>query len=141
MSAFHIDDLWHGSLGQLRRVLERGPLGRFDELDPADGGGFSFGCSVEPGVGHRVRAFEQRADHVEFLRRFVLMSPSQAAVVAIWVIHTYAFDLAESTPYLGISSAEKRSGKTRALELLAELVLRALPAVGISDAALFRVIA
>jgi len=59
------------------------------------------------------------------LRRFVVMTSSQARIVALWVIHTYVLDGADATPYLAITSAEKRSGKTRLLEVLELLVLRA----------------
>jgi hypothetical protein len=78
----------------------------------------------------------------EFVTRFVRM-PSPAAVVAVvlWVAHAHAIEVAESTPYLGIGSPEKRSGKTRLLEVLALLVPRCLRTSGMSEAALFRVIA
>jgi hypothetical protein len=59
-----------------------------------------------------------------FVRRFVVMSEAQADAVALWIAHTHAFDAAEQTPYLAISSAEKRSGKTRLLEVLELLVAR-----------------
>src|SRR5215218_194710 len=58
------------------------------------------------------------------LRRFVVMTPAQARVVALWVIHTHVIAAAEATPYLAITSAEKRSGKTRLLEVLDLLVAR-----------------
>jgi hypothetical protein len=58
------------------------------------------------------------------LRRFVVMSSAQARVVALWVVHTHTLDAAEATPYLAITSAEKRSGKTRLLEVLELLVAR-----------------
>ena len=58
------------------------------------------------------------------LRRFVVMTPAQARVVALWVLHTHLVDAAEATPYLAVTSAEKRSGKTRLLEVL-ELLVRA----------------
>jgi Protein of unknown function (DUF3631) len=59
-----------------------------------------------------------------FVRRFVVMSPAQADAIALWIAHTHCFDAAEQTPYLAISSAEKRSGKTRLLEVLELLVAR-----------------
>lgn len=59
-----------------------------------------------------------------FVRRFVVMSEAQADAVALWIAHTHAFEAAEQTPYLAISSAEKRSGKTRLLEVLELLVAR-----------------
>lgn len=56
------------------------------------------------------------------LRRFVIMSAPQARVVALWAVHTYVLGAADATPYLAVTSAEKRSGKTRLLEVL-ELVV------------------
>ena len=75
-----------------------------------------------------------------FVRRFVVLDEPQAHAVSLWVAHTYVFDAFSCTPYLAISSAEKRSGKTRLLEVLALLVRDPLPTANISDAALFRVI-
>lgn len=59
---------------------------------------------------------------------------------ALWILHTHAFEASETTPYMSLSSAEKRSGKTRLLEVLELLVRSALPAANISTAAVFRVI-
>lgn len=61
---------------------------------------------------------------VEVVRRFVVMTEHEAVAVALWVVHTHAFDAATATPYLAISSAEKESGKTRLLEVLELLVAR-----------------
>ena len=58
------------------------------------------------------------------IMRYVVLEPSQADAVALWVAHTHAIDVAETTPYLAINSAEKRSGKTRLLEILELLVNR-----------------
>ncbi len=81
-------------------------------------------------------------DHLAaFVRRFVVLSRAQGAVVALWTLHTHALEAADSTPYIAITSAEKRSGKTRLLEVLAELVARPLSTANISEAALFRSIA
>ena len=58
-----------------------------------------------------------------FLCRYVAFpEPEQADAVALWVMHTHAFEAAEATPRLSIQSAEKQSGKTRLLELLDLLV-------------------
>ena len=57
-----------------------------------------------------------------YLRRFVSLSESQARVVALWAVHTQVFSVADATPYLAITSAEKQSGKTRLLEVLETLV-------------------
>jgi hypothetical protein len=57
-----------------------------------------------------------------FLRRFVFLSRAQLLVVVLWIAHTHVVDAADVTPYLAITSPEKRSGKTRLLEALAVLV-------------------
>jgi len=61
--------------------------------------------------------------NVAILRRFVAMSPAQADIVALWVFHTHAFEAADVTGYLSITSAEKRCGKTRLLEVLELMVV------------------
>jgi hypothetical protein len=52
------------------------------------------------------------------LHRYVSLSSDRLAVVALWVLHTHAFEAAEATPYLLITSPERESGKTRLLEVL-----------------------
>jgi hypothetical protein len=61
---------------------------------------------------------------VAFIRRFVALTAAQAVLIALWILHTHAFEAADVTPYLSITSAEKRSGKTRLLEVGALLVAR-----------------
>jgi hypothetical protein len=72
------------------------------------------------------------------IRTFVVLSPQQLTVVALWVLHTHAVEAADTTPYLAITSPEKRCGKTRLLELLQELVARPLQTANASVAAVFR---
>ena len=45
---------------------------------------------------------------VRILRRFVLLTEHQTTAIALWVAHTHAFEAAECTPYLSISSVEKQ---------------------------------
>jgi hypothetical protein len=59
-----------------------------------------------------------------FVRRYVVLTPDQAAATALWVLHTHAIDAADATGYLHITSPEKRSGKTRKLEVLDLIVAR-----------------
>jgi len=74
-------------------------------------------------------------DVASFIRRFVVLTSSQIEAITLWIIHTHNFESADATPYLNIHSAEKRSGKTRLLEVLEQLVNkpwftgRATPAV------------
>ena len=58
-----------------------------------------------------------------FIRRFVVLDDHQALAVALWVALTHVYDAFGITPYLVITSALKRSGKTRLLEVL-ELLVR-----------------
>jgi Protein of unknown function (DUF3631) len=79
-------------------------------------------------------------DTARFVRRFVVMTPVQANAVALWVAHTHAIDAFDTTPYLALTSAEKRSGKSRLLEVLELLVRSPLAAINMSDAVLFRAV-
>jgi hypothetical protein len=76
----------------------------------------------------------------QFIRRFVALDDLQADAVTLWAAHTHVMDAFSCTPYLSVTSAEKRSGKTRLLEVLELLVHEPLPTANISDAALFRVV-
>jgi hypothetical protein len=73
-----------------------------------------------------------------FIQRFMLLSRPQLVVIALWVAHTYLLVAADSTPYLAISSPEKRSGKTRLLEILAILVLNPWLTGAVTAAVLYR---
>jgi hypothetical protein len=75
-----------------------------------------------------------------FVRRFVVVTNAQAVVVALWVGHTHVVDAFDTTPYLAVTSAEKRSGKSRLLEVLELLVRSPLAAINMSDAVLFRAV-
>jgi Protein of unknown function (DUF3631) len=75
-----------------------------------------------------------------FVRRFVVLSDAQSTAIVLWIVHSHAFEAAETTPYLAVTSGMKRSGKTRLLEVLELLIREPLPNVNISDAALFRAI-
>lgn len=75
---------------------------------------------------------------VRFLRRFVVVTLEQAVVIALWIVHTYAFEASDQTPYLAVVSAEKRSGKTRLLEVLGALAREAWHALQPSEAVLYR---
>ena len=61
-------------------------------------------------------------------------------VLALWVVHTYAYDLRGVSTYVGVESPVKRCGKTTLLSVLSELVSRPVVAANISSSAFFRVI-
>jgi hypothetical protein len=58
-----------------------------------------------------------------YIRHFVVLTEEQAWAMTLWTAHTYAFDCAEATPYIHVTSPEKRSGKTRLLET-AEVIVK-----------------
>ncbi|MBV9166214.1 MAG: DUF3631 domain-containing protein [Solirubrobacterales bacterium] len=85
---------------------------------------------------------ELLADVCGVLQRFMVLPSEHAAVaIALWVAHTWAFEAAYCTPYLGIRSAAKRSAKTRLEELLELVVRRPWRVAAASEAAMFRKIA
>ena len=75
------------------------------------------------------------------IRDYVIISPVQADAIALWVVHTHAFEAADVTPKLVAKSAVMRSGKSRLAEVLERTVARpCLVAGGIRSAALLRII-
>jgi hypothetical protein len=79
------------------------------------------------------------ADVARLLDRFVVL-PSRAAAltIALYSLHTHAFDGAHSTPYLVFQSAVKRSGKTRLEEVVEQVVRDPWRITATSESALFR---
>src|SRR5438034_8079593 len=74
-----------------------------------------------------------------FLGRFVsFRNAAQVVAVVLWVAHTYAVMSFETSPYLAILSAEKRSGKTRLLEAIERVACMPWRVVTPSPAVVFR---
>ncbi|MGH8627781.1 MAG: DUF3631 domain-containing protein [Gammaproteobacteria bacterium] len=73
-------------------------------------------------------------------RRYAVLPRHGDKVLALWALHTYAYDYRDCTPILGLTSPQKRCGKTTVVGLLSELVSRPLPASNITSAGVFRVI-
>ena len=101
-----------------REEFEHGPAIDWNTPSPDPEG--DENAAHEAGLTHGA----QLDGLARFIRRYVAMSSEQAETVALWVAHTHAFSAFDVTPYLQISSAEPRSGKTRLLELLGYLVFR-----------------
>jgi putative DNA primase/helicase len=74
------------------------------------------------------------------LIRFVILPDFAAETLALWVLHTYAFELRDVSTYVGVESPEKRCGKTTLLSILSRLANRPVAAANISPSASFRVI-
>jgi len=77
----------------------------------------------------------------DFIRRHVSLPDEVADTVALWIVVTWIHAELEISPFLNITSATKRCGKSLLLEALGEFVHRRLPVGGrVTPAALFRVI-
>jgi hypothetical protein len=76
-----------------------------------------------------------------YLRRYVSY-PSDHALVAhvLWIAHTHMLDRFDTTPRLAFMSAEKESGKTRALEITALFVPEPVMSISASPAVIVRLI-
>jgi hypothetical protein len=81
-------------------------------------------------------------DHIQALlvEYVVFRSEAQRTAATLWVAHTWVLDAFSVTPYLSIRSAERRSGKSRLLEVIVELVPRPEFTSRLSEAAMFRLI-
>jgi hypothetical protein len=73
-------------------------------------------------------------------RRYVALDSGLPLVLALWTLATYIFDCFDALPYLAITSPTIRCGKTRLGEVLKPIACKGSMSVGISVAALFRVI-
>ncbi|MGH8542970.1 MAG: DUF3631 domain-containing protein, partial [Gammaproteobacteria bacterium] len=73
-------------------------------------------------------------------RLFLALAEHADVALALWTVHAHAHDTAEVSPILGITSPDKRCGKTTLLFLLGALVPRSLPAANVTPAAMFRTV-
>jgi len=70
------------------------------------------------------------------LHKYLIVSKAATTVLAVWTLHTFVFEVAIYTLYLNITAPEKRSGKTKVLEVLAWFVARAWLSGGATAAVL-----
>jgi hypothetical protein len=92
-------------------------------------------------TGDRTELAQALDATVAYLTRYVVFASSeQADAVALWVGHTWLYDQGDTTPYLLVQSAAKRSGKSQCLEALSLIVHEPVSMAGASLAALFRII-
>ena len=75
-----------------------------------------------------------------WIRRYIVLSDEQAVIMAAWLLHTYAFNASETTPYIHITAPEKECGKSRLMEALAALAATPIRSGGMTAAALVRTI-
>ena len=77
----------------------------------------------------------------DFIRRYVALAGELADTVTLWLVVTWIHGRLEISPFLNVTSATKRCGKSLLLEVGGDFVCRPLPAGGrVTAAALFRAI-
>jgi Protein of unknown function (DUF3631) len=77
---------------------------------------------------------------VRVFSRHIVLPKYAAEAIALWILHAWAFDAWDISPFLLLTSPTKRCGKTTALILLNWLAPRAVIAGNISASAIFRYI-
>src|SRR5579859_169932 len=77
---------------------------------------------------------------VRTIGSFVILPKWGAETLALWVVHTFAFNLRDVTTYIGLESPQHRCGKSTLVTVLSELANRTVVASNVSSSALFRVI-
>lgn len=75
-----------------------------------------------------------------YFRRFVVLSDDQLAALVLWTAHTYVYEIADTTPYLIVTSAEKRSGKTRVIEAVQHVAHKPQTVTALTGPVLFRIV-
>jgi len=78
---------------------------------------------------------------IAVLTRYVVFrSPAQTVAIALWIAHTHALAAFDVTAYLDVRSAARRSGKSRLLEVIRELIPSPELVAQLTEAATFRLI-
>jgi hypothetical protein len=78
-----------------------------------------------------------------YINKYVVLpnQEEQSLILASWVVHTWAFkDIALTTPYIYVCSAEKQSGKSTLIEVLSSIARDGLKATDLTGPVLFRAI-
>ena len=97
-------------------------------------------ATAEPTTASKEAGAELADQIATYVGRFVVIEYSHLIAATLWILHTWAFEAAVTTPYLFITSPQKQSGKSRLQEVVGKLVRRPLRVSGASEAALFRAI-
>ncbi|HEX4964606.1 MAG TPA: DUF3631 domain-containing protein [Thermoanaerobaculia bacterium] len=77
---------------------------------------------------------------VAFLTDYLVLPDQTPTVIAAWIMASWHMETWDQFPHLGITSPEKRCGKSRLLELLALLCPNPILTSSVSPAALYRLI-
>ena len=92
------------------------------------------------GATHR-EELEQLLHHIEVaIRKYVVVDEKQLALLSAWVLHTWALEAFDYTPYLNIQGATSSVGKTLLAEVLEQLCWDGYLTGSVSESVLFRFI-
>lgn len=111
---------------------------RGDAVTVQEGSGHALRMEDPEPWPEKVNGADLLTDIKETLGKFIVMPEGGPEAVTLWIIHTYCHEAAFTSPILGITSPERRCGKSTLQSLLTALVRRPLPASNISPAAVFR---
>jgi hypothetical protein len=75
-------------------------------------------------------------DIATFYRRFAVITSAQADALGLWTAHTWCADAAYFTPYIDVTSATLRCGKSRVADVAELLVRNPQKTEGLTKAAL-----
>ncbi|MEE9250363.1 MAG: DUF3631 domain-containing protein [Alphaproteobacteria bacterium] len=117
-------------------VLDR--MVRAEQRKSEDASGFSL-REVEPWT-EPVDGGALLDSITQAVRRYLVLPPNGAEVIALWVIAAHAFNGFQISPRLHVRSPEKRCGKTIALDVLECLTPRSIRTENVTTAVLFRLV-
>ena len=96
-----------------------------------------------------VKPWEKEVEGKELLEeiiglilKHIYITPERALAVALWILWSYFVheDFVEKSPFLGVTGADKRVGKSRLIDLITKLVRKRYSVGRLSEAALYRLI-
>jgi Protein of unknown function (DUF3631) len=121
-------------------VLDRLVAAEKDEEEPEPGSGRKLELPSPEPWPEAIDGPALVEEIAKAIRKYVVLTEQDALALALWVLHSYCFNVFPCTPRLAITSPEKRCGKTTLLDVIGLLVPRPLSTANISAAATFRTI-
>jgi Protein of unknown function (DUF3631)/Toprim-like len=119
-------------VAEAEAAVEEAPAG--DDVDDQEA------AEIEPLPNDAVNTLLDQVA-AQLARYVVLPGEHESVALSLFVAHTWAIGGAHATPYMLIVSPEKRSGKSRLLQVIEQVVARPWGVIGASEAAMFRKIA
>jgi putative DNA primase/helicase len=128
----------HATLSQHKEWYD-GWKSKASQKDSASSGNILFLENDEP-HSEAVDGAELLNLVAAFIRRYLAIELEAAHAAALWVLHAWTLDAFHVSPFLFLTSATKRCGKTTLLDLIRMLSPRGVAVSNITGPALFRVI-